>query len=139
MGEGEKIFVRQTRGREDPRSIRRLHAAMRRYGPARLLYVQPAGEDYASGTVRLVTDGLAIGYHANISGVPWNIAYSEWISLCRNAARLFDEDLALVVDEDVKVAVVAAQPSAVDDAPPTSAPAPGTKAPRSRQKRSKRK
>ncbi len=109
LGEGEKIFVRQTRQREDPRRIRRLYSAMRRHGPARLLFVQPAGEDYASGTVRRVTDGLAIGYHANISGVPWSIAYYEWVALCRNAARLFDEDLALVVGEDGKEAVVMAE------------------------------
>ncbi len=96
LEDGHKIFVYRkiTRDLTDD-EIARLHSAIRRYGEATLLYVRYADEAHANGTVECPAPGLSIGYidrfafdrSLNRGALPT----TSWLTLCRNAHRLWQE------------------------------------------------
>lgn len=71
-----------------------LHRALQRLGPAKLLAVQPAAPEPpaafrgAPGDLLTVAPGLYVGFLRR-SGLAedgsWNIAFADWISVCRKA------------------------------------------------------
>jgi tetratricopeptide (TPR) repeat protein len=58
----EKIFVFKVQDPESDENLRRLYAAMRRYGDVTLLCVLEADADNARGTIRVLEPGLLVGY-----------------------------------------------------------------------------
>ncbi len=79
----------------DGDAIAMIHRALRRFGPNRLLVVQPAEPTVPSGfrgrpgDVRVVEPGLYVGFvrHLGINaGGRWDIAFDDWVLMCRKAA-----------------------------------------------------
>jgi tetratricopeptide (TPR) repeat protein len=92
---GAKIFVYKITWRVmTADEIARMHAALRRYGDATLLYVQRALPDKPHGTVELVKPGLMMGYIDRFSASPTgeNLppAPESWSLVCRRALALWD-------------------------------------------------
>jgi tetratricopeptide (TPR) repeat protein len=73
--------------------LERLHAAIRRYGDATLLYVQREIPGKPHGTVELVKPGLMIGYidrfSASPTGESLGPATKSWSLICRKALAMF--------------------------------------------------
>jgi tetratricopeptide (TPR) repeat protein len=88
----EKIFVFKLQDPEKDETLRRLHAAMRRYGDAMLLCVTPAVDDHARGSVRVVQPGLLVGYIGYFikagDGGARGMDYVTWKLLAEEAERL---------------------------------------------------
>ncbi len=87
IAEGRKIFVFKSEAAEfDGVAMRRLHAALRRHGPAALLCVTLAADRNAAGEVTRLEPGL---YAAGVSRfVLADGPYDEWLSICRQTLRL---------------------------------------------------
>ena len=86
--EARKIFVFRTKvGGPDERAMRRLHDAMRGFGPVRLLWVREADEGHAHGSVVPVRDGLWRGFIRKL--FPHELDYFSttalWLQLTRCA------------------------------------------------------
>jgi hypothetical protein len=75
-----------------------MHTVMKRLGNVTLLHVRPlgapgAGLDFGkrAGEVVEIEPGLFVGYLSrpgrNAMG-EWNIAFDDWVALCRETARL---------------------------------------------------
>jgi hypothetical protein len=93
LGAAQKIFVFKTGDRIcDMAEIRRIHRAMRRYGPTTLLYVQLADPAHPPGSVRVVEDGLLVGYidHFNLASDDSIRPLSRdiWLQICSRADSL---------------------------------------------------
>ena len=93
FAEARKVFVFKTGDRICTLGeIRRIHRAMRRYGPATLLYVQLADLDHPPGRVDILEDGLLIGYidHFNLAadGAVLPVSRDVWLQICRQAVAL---------------------------------------------------
>jgi hypothetical protein len=93
---GRKIFVYRLTQRDLTDSeLKRLHTAMRRYGPNTLLYVRYADADHRGGTVEAVKPGLMIGYMEKFimsrSGELTGSVTPAWVALCKEAWRLWCE------------------------------------------------
>ncbi len=89
--EGTKILVYKSAADESIDEIMRLHRAIRRIGPATLLYVRTALADRPSGTIEQVTDGLLIGYLGKLVGSGnSNIDHPGWRALLRKTLVLVD-------------------------------------------------
>jgi hypothetical protein len=89
--EGQRIFVRTTdwNGSED--GLPDLLGALRRCGPATLLFVARADATHPAGTVMRISDGLLRGYidhFADPTMVPATTAAPDWLALCREARAL---------------------------------------------------
>jgi hypothetical protein len=90
LQEGDRIFV--VHDIPDEISDAKLHAllaAIRRIGPARLLYLRAAGENNADGTCKMRDDGIMEGSVLPIEGVesaPENRA--SWLTVCRKAQAM---------------------------------------------------
>lgn len=76
-----------------------LHSALRKFGDVALLHVRPAGaqgeglDSGRAGDVVQVRPGLFVGYLSRLgrdAKGDWNIAFEEWVALCRAAAQLKD-------------------------------------------------
>ncbi len=91
----EKVFIykSETITLEE---IRALHASLRTIGPVKLLCVKPASEHLAhspfcgkAGEVFLFEEDLYFGFLSRFGTVAdrWNIAFEEWVSICRSVAR----------------------------------------------------
>jgi hypothetical protein len=95
IAEGRKIFVFKTEAADfDGVATRRLHAALRRHGPAALLCVTLAGDRDVAGEVTRLEPGL---YAARVSRfVLADGPYDEWLSICRQTLRLHHEQLLYV-------------------------------------------
>jgi tetratricopeptide (TPR) repeat protein len=74
-----------------------LHAALRRLGDVSLLHVRPIGasmQDFAEGRPGEVVEirpGLYVGYLSRPgrkANGDWDIAFDEWLAICRATARL---------------------------------------------------
>ena len=89
---GEKIFVFQSGETLDDEKARRLQGAMHRYGPTKLLVVRLQDDHHAPGTVRVLEDGLMVGYIDRIGydGKRWAISFEIWRRLCETAAGIVD-------------------------------------------------
>jgi tetratricopeptide (TPR) repeat protein len=87
---GAKIFVYKITWRLlTKEELARLHAAVRRYGDATLLYVQREIPGKPHGTVEMVKPGLMMGYidrfSASETGDNLGPATAAWGLVCRNA------------------------------------------------------
>jgi len=87
------IFVVHHLPREIPNKLlRQLLEAMRRYGPAPLLYLQLADEEHPPGTVAMRDDGIMVGYVLRVQGEimrpVWEVR-EGWIRTFRAARALF--------------------------------------------------
>lgn len=70
--------------------VRALHQGFRRLGPVRLLWVRSTdrGADGAAGEAREIEDGLYVGFIDRMGAAKgyWDIAFDDWIALCRSTA-----------------------------------------------------
>ncbi len=95
LEEGKKIFVfRLTDRHLTDTELRRLHAAMRRYGNNTLLYVRHAGPDHPNGIVEQIGPGLMVGaidrFKVSSTGeVAASLPTASWLRICRNAFELW--------------------------------------------------
>jgi tetratricopeptide (TPR) repeat protein len=83
---GEKIFVFRSRERTlTDAEVTRLHAAVRTYGKATLLYVRVAGTDHPAGSVEAPAPCLLVGSIDHLGG---DTPKEAWLSLCQRAREL---------------------------------------------------
>lgn len=92
LEEPEKIWVYATTDFASDSEMMRLFAALRAYGPSKLLYVRPELPDRPAGTVEQVEDGLYAGYFHGVTnfingGQP---PFDLWLELCRKTYGLAD-------------------------------------------------
>ena len=87
---GETIFVRRVNEGEAEAGMAELFRAMRRIGPARLLWVTPADSRTPAGTVRQVEDGLFRGGIARLAPYtnPAASSVPAWTALLAKAAAV---------------------------------------------------
>ena len=87
----EKVYVFKSNA-IDLDGLRTLHAALRAYGPVRLLHVRRIGVpladqpfDVAPGGVYRLEEDLFAGFLSRLGndGLGWDIAFEEWTSICR--------------------------------------------------------
>jgi hypothetical protein len=87
MEAARRIFVWKSNAEPPEAEIRALLAALRQYGPNRLLWVVAADPDHPAGSVENAGDGLLKGYIVRFA--PYEDATlldpDAWHSLCRNA------------------------------------------------------
>ncbi len=87
-----KIFTYKPRPTPSMDLIEGVFRAMRKYGENTLLFVRPANEAHAGGTVDVVEPGLLIGYLDESPAVTLLDArkpnYASWLQICWNAYRL---------------------------------------------------
>ena len=91
---GEKIFVfKCLRQNLSDADLALLHAAVRRYGRNTLLYVRYEEPDHPNGTVRVLANGLMVGYvdRFGFSAQEENLgpAINSWAGVCRAAYDLY--------------------------------------------------
>jgi Flp pilus assembly protein TadD len=90
---GEHIFVYKVQYGAT-RSMERMQAAIRAYGPGALLCVRAKDADNPAGSVTRGSDGMLTGYLDRVgpsvqqSNEVWDIAFDDWIAVCREALRL---------------------------------------------------
>jgi tetratricopeptide (TPR) repeat protein len=96
---GDKIFVYKNLGdRLGADGMRAIHAAMRRYGNATLLCVQPAETPEQDGRVEFIANGLYAGYLSKVTKNPQAVRgyVADWFELCRTVLRLSGRELPAV-------------------------------------------
>lgn len=87
IAEGRRIFVHKSASPAfDEPAMHRLHAALRRHGPAGLLCVRPPRPGEVAGTVSRLAPGLMLGRIDRF--VMAEGPYDLWHSLCRQALAL---------------------------------------------------
>lgn len=93
--EGRKVLVYYSAGLQ-PDDLTMLHGALRRLGPIDLLHVRPSlGPDdpVPSGTAIEIQPNLflgAIGRSGRSATGAWDIAYDDWVSVCRSVREAID-------------------------------------------------
>ena len=96
MAAAEKIFVYRSEGLDGDR-LEALHRALRMFGPVRLLNVQPAAPTAPTlfqgraGDLLKVDDDRYVAFLERLGlqeGGAWDIAFDDWIDVCRKAAAL---------------------------------------------------
>ena len=89
----EKIFVRKGDDSQRQQDIEALHRALRRRGPATLLWVVREDRDHRTGTVEVLNDGLLKGYIDRFASTGDVHSLSgAWYDLCRNAYAAWRAD-----------------------------------------------
>ena len=88
LASGEKIFIR--RGSDALGELRRLHRALRSYGPNVLLIVAMADADHPAGTLERLDTGLLRGFvkEFKICSRPEPFDVASWLTVCREAHRM---------------------------------------------------
>lgn len=90
---GEKIFVRKGDDSIDIEQILKLFAALRRYGPATLLWVVAGDSARLPGTVEVVRPGLLKGYLDRYAPISDPDAISDaWLDVCQAAHALWRDN-----------------------------------------------
>ena len=98
LEEAQKIFVFKSENISFD-DVRALYSSIRRYGPARFLFVVPVDEPWANpmrkmapGTVECLDEGFYVGLisHAGNRGGYWDIAFDDWLSVCRRVCEMSD-------------------------------------------------
>jgi hypothetical protein len=90
LAAAEKIFVRKGEDSRREPDIEALHRALRRHGPATLLWVVPEDRERRRGTVEVLRDGLLRGFIDRFA--PLDDVHSlsaAWYEVCRNARALW--------------------------------------------------
>ena len=92
----EKIFTYKSHTGMTLEQVDRIGAAVRRYGPNRVLCVTLADAENAPGTVRLRSPGVAVGYvkKFHTGDGPWVLDADNWRLVCERAHPLLTEDAA---------------------------------------------
>jgi tetratricopeptide (TPR) repeat protein len=93
----DKIFVYKTNQVTPPTQVVRLHEALRQYGNAVLLWMMLADDDHPVGSVELIRQGLILGYidgFGPYENIHPRISLDSWITICRNAHRLWHTTIA---------------------------------------------
>ena len=88
LASGEKTFVVLATADPSEDTARELHAVLRSYGPARLLFVRAHVAGHEAGSLDVAEDGLMFGYldrYGRSGGEGWNISNPVWLTLCRKA------------------------------------------------------
>ncbi len=91
---GERILVRASKKPFTTAQILDLHRALRRYGPAVLLHVTEVGDSGHANAVEWIDDGLMVAGIRRLGRTPderWDIAFDDWLSICREAFTLHDQ------------------------------------------------
>jgi tetratricopeptide (TPR) repeat protein len=91
LTDGNKTFVYKRYGDPLTRAqMDRLLAAIRSYGPGRLLLVQKPDHPDKNLTVEPVGDRLVLGYLSRLAHLPQGVQsyFHDWVALCRKAASL---------------------------------------------------
>lgn len=94
---GEHIFVYKVQYGATREAMERMQAAIRAYGPGALLCVRAKDANNPAGSVTRGSDGLLTGYLDRVgpsvqqSNEVWDIAFDDWIAICRETLRLQDE------------------------------------------------
>jgi hypothetical protein len=85
LREATKVYVVKANHGASPDSVRRLHAAMRRYGPNRLLHVVRADATRCAGSLEQVAPGLFVGAIDQLCrDQRWDqLSFGGWRDLCR--------------------------------------------------------
>jgi capsular polysaccharide biosynthesis protein len=88
---GEKIWVWKSRSTETLDDIMPLLAALRRYGPNRLLWVVEGDGAHEPGTAELLQDDLVVGYVERFApeGNATDISPLSWLQVCQAAYNLY--------------------------------------------------
>lgn len=87
---GETIWVYKRNSRVDLPWVKKLHAALRSFGPNRLLSVHLASDKFPKGTVRRLDDGLIVATVSRAGVVRqngWHSPFEEWHGILDQAAR----------------------------------------------------
>jgi tetratricopeptide (TPR) repeat protein len=96
--DGDKILVYKNAEPESVDQLMRLHRAIRKLGPATLLYVRKSDSQHKHTTVEALTDGLLVGYLDELVGAGnLNLDHPGWMMILRKAlilAGLADEEIA---------------------------------------------
>lgn len=107
LAEARKIFVFYAPGLEAS-DLRMLHGAMKELGPITLLHVTtldsaPTVPNTAlAGSVRQIEPGLYVGYLSRggrDSLGNWDIAFDDWVHICRGARAAVDQRQATLADQ----------------------------------------
>jgi hypothetical protein len=87
---GQKIFVFKGMGALAEEVVYPLAAALRRYGPNTLLFVNLADAEHKSGLVKSKAPGFLVGYLDRFAPGQdaHDLALAQWVSVCRGAYRL---------------------------------------------------
>jgi hypothetical protein len=91
LASGEKIFVVLATAGSTEDTARELHAAIRSYGPARLLFVRAHVAGHEASSLDVAEDGLMFGYldrYGRSGGEGWNISNGSWLTVCRKAYEI---------------------------------------------------
>jgi hypothetical protein len=88
---GEKILIRKGEGSKTPADAARLLAALRRFGPATLLWLTEADADHPPGSVRVIADHLLHGRidHFAPPRNAQSTSFTCWVDVCRGAYVLW--------------------------------------------------
>ena len=102
---GSKVFVRRVADDRPAEGMLDLYEALRAKGPATLLWVMPAEEGHAHGSVEHVTGRLFRGYHGHFA--PYSSAVdfdpSSWLELLRHAeAAIASHDAGIAAADAVR-------------------------------------
>ena len=96
LAAAEKVFVYRSEGLDGDR-LEELHRALRVFGPVRLLNVQPAAPTAPTifqgraGDLIRIEEGRYVGFLERLGaqeGGAWDIAFDDWIAVCRKAAAI---------------------------------------------------
>ncbi len=86
VADGSKIFIHKDFDGAGPDLIVRLAQTLRRYGPAKLLFVQEHGRAASLPDLETLFEGVWWGRlprFGNREGAPWDIAIDQWMSMLR--------------------------------------------------------
>jgi tetratricopeptide (TPR) repeat protein len=87
LEDAEKHFVYADRGSPSDDDARAMWRALRQYGENRLLLVRLEVEGHPAGTIRVLEDGLVIGYIEKLSVE--HPAYATWLHLCKQVDTMW--------------------------------------------------
>ncbi|MCQ4162086.1 tetratricopeptide repeat protein [Roseomonas sp. GC11] len=95
LAEGRHVFVYRRAYRQlEEEEMHRLHAAIRRHGPGRLLCVRRSEDPGLWGQVRVIGPGLMVGHVARFALHPGEAerrpVTRAWAALCQKAAALVE-------------------------------------------------
>ena len=91
LREADRIYVYKLRNAAFDARMTDVFHALRAYGANRFLCVEVTEDPDKPGTVALEESGFARGYLSRQGAVPnrpWNIAFDEWLSICKGALDL---------------------------------------------------
>jgi hypothetical protein len=85
------IFIYRSHGPDSDGAMPALHAALRRHGPNRLLWVMAADAEHPIGSTRQLSDSLMMGYVDPFAVIDEGrtVLVDSWLQVCSDAYRAF--------------------------------------------------